>query len=484
MSLQVFLQVHLLGAEQFLSLGNSRTHSPLAFLGRCTWLTLFCEVLPRALLTELKLSPMLLGSSSAEQFLLVLPEEDLPRATDLLVQVAEAVRHLSSDTLRLLWTSTENLGSWPIARKRLDDARLLSTATPLAEHTVSEFFQPATAEDDETSVEEYFVAFAEGQLAATSIGFTTAEPARIQWDAGQFSWPLRDQSDLDNSGILFPRRIALDDEGKPATLAELAKRSSGASQWGILVGDVDQFETQLRSVGTVEEHIHLSILLKEFFAGELALLCTMPDFWRKVTVLYRGGDGFAVLGSWDALLALARELQRLFEKFGEHNLQAAAPSISMTLAIAPEIDTGIESVYEDAWTQLRKAKASDAGTFRLFGRTLEWKRLVDAEDLKSSLMRLVRDFGFSPEYIHDLASVYREALPSRSSKKKTARVDRPWRTYMRLAAVIPQARGKELNNVRNSVIASLIGKRTASLKLRPSGRVGLEWARLASGSEW
>ena len=67
------------------------------------------------------------------------------------------------------------------------------------------------------------------------------------------------------------------------------------------------------------------------------------------------------------------------------------------------------------------------------------------------------------------------------SRRKTPRVDKPWRVYMRLSRVIPQARGKEVNNVRSTVIASLIGKRTAALKLRPSGRVGLEWARLVVG---
>ena len=29
----------------------------------------------------------------------------------------------------------------------------------------------------------------------------------------------------------------------------------------------------------------------------------MPEFWRKVTVIYAGGDDFAVYGAWDALLA-------------------------------------------------------------------------------------------------------------------------------------------------------------------------------------
>ena len=31
----------------------------------------------------------------------------------------------------------------------------------------------------------------------------------------------------------------------------------------------------------------------------------MPEFWRKVTVIYSGGDDFAVYGAWDALIALA-----------------------------------------------------------------------------------------------------------------------------------------------------------------------------------
>ena len=37
----------------------------------------------------------------------------------------------------------------------------------------------------------------------------------------------------------------------------------------------------------------------------------MPEFWRKVTVIFSGGDDFAVYGAWDSLVALARELERL-----------------------------------------------------------------------------------------------------------------------------------------------------------------------------
>jgi CRISPR-associated protein Csm1 len=313
-------------------------------------------------------------------------------------------------------------------------------------------------------------------------------PARLDWSSGEYSWPLLEQSRVEEDGILFPRRFAMDDEGStPSSLEEIARRSDGSARWAVLRGDVDHFDQQLRRAGSIEDHIHLSVLVKEFFAGELAVLGAMPDFWRRVTILYRGGDDFAVIGSWDALLLLARELQRLFEKFVAEHLAALpgveAKTVSMALAIAPEIDSPISAVFQEAGTALRAAKATEVGSFNVFGRTLEWKRLSDAEELKNGLLRLARGFGFSPIFINDLASVYREAFSAGAGRRsKAVRVDRPWRTYMRLSRVIPQARGKEFLNLRNAVITSLLGTRSAGIKLRPSARVGLEWARLAANN--
>jgi CRISPR-associated protein Csm1 len=483
MSLQVFLQAHLIGGNDFLAAEPAKDEDPyLSFQGRSAWLTLFCEVLPRALLAELKLSRMLLGSASAEQFLLVLTEEDLPRANELLNRAAASIAEISGDHLRLIWASTEDLGAWPVVRKRLDDALSVFRSAPLS-HNRAGAFEPTS--DDQRSVSSYFSQFAAGIPTASSVGWSTEQPANLQWDGGQYSWALREQSSLAEDVIVFSRRIARTDEGQVLSLRQLAERADGRARWGILLGDVDNFDALLRSAGTPEEHIHLSVMFKEFFAGELSLLGTLPDFWRKVTVAYLGGDEFAVVGSWDALLPLARELQRLFDKFAGENVQGASAfegkSISMSLAIAPEDSDAIGPVLQSAILQLKQAKATEPGTFSLFGRTLEWKRLSDAEELKSSLVRLVADFGYSPQYIYDVASVYREGSAGRSSRRKAARVDKPWRIYMRLATVIPQSRGKEVNNVRNAVINSLIGKRTNAVKLRPSGRVGLEWARLATG---
>ncbi len=489
MSLQVFLQAQLLGTEEFLTVAYGRKeHAEQDLIGRCCWLSLIGEVLPRALLAELKLSRMLLGSSSSEQFLLVLAEDDIPRANEFLTKAATDLARLSGNTLRLVWASTENLGAWPVVRKRLDDALTARIYCPLRDcggPGLATLWAPSS-EPDKVDEEDYFERFAEGLVSADTVGWSAEKPGELSWDAGTFTWPLREHSNIEEEGILFPRRFAMNDDGsEPCSPAQLAERAEGAEHWGILRGDVDQFQAQLLRAGSVEEHLQLSALFKQFFAGELAILCALPDFWRKVTLLYRGGDDFAVAGSWDALILLARELHRLFEKFVEQHLAALpgveAKSISMALEIATEAETTLAAALAEAGTKLRLAKASELGSIHLFGRILEWKRLGDAEDLKSGLVRLVRDFRCAPEYLNDLAGVYREAFSARAARRgKATRIDKPWRTYMRLSRVIPQGRGKEQNNLRNAVIANLIGKRTAGLKLRPSARVGLEWARLAA----
>ncbi len=42
------------------------------------------------------------------------------------------------------------------------------------------------------------------------------------------------------------------------------------------------------------------------------------------------------------------------------------------------------------------------------------------------------------------------------------------------------ARTRDFQKARTGLIADLVGKNPANIKLRPSGRVALEWARLST----
>jgi len=173
-------------------------------------------------------------------------------------------------------------------------------------------FEPASAAriDD-------FAKFAQDIRSAETIGWSPEQPSQITIGSGRHTWPL--------SSIAFARHAAMNDQDTaPAGLRTLGSRARGRRTWGVLRGGVDAFSARLQKTLTIEEHLAMSEMFKRFFAGELGVLCAMPDYWRKVTILHANPGSFAVYGSWDALIGFARELQRVFQVFVEANLRDQA----------------------------------------------------------------------------------------------------------------------------------------------------------------
>src|SRR5512146_3115646 len=138
MSEQILLQGKILGIEEFLlsRAGNvvpSRSNGEELLAGRSQWITLICEALPRALLAELGLARILLGSSGGGQFLVVLPGEALAPANQFLEAAARQIVEMSGGHVKLVGSATENLGDWAVVRKRLNEALLRRRGTPLAD---------------------------------------------------------------------------------------------------------------------------------------------------------------------------------------------------------------------------------------------------------------------------------------------------------------------------------------------------------------
>ena len=469
MSVQILLQGRIVGAESFLLSGSGGQTS---FAGRAQWLSLLSEVLPRALIAELGLSKMLLGSSGGEQFLIVLPGEVRASAEEFFTSARNEIQRISSGTLTLQWAITENLGDWTVVRKRLNEEMQRKQGTPLA-------LTPQERRT-ETSDADYFANLATQLRDAPAVFWSPETPATLSSSSGKHSWPIGNSPDA----IPLARHTALTDDGHGvASSSVLAARAEGSPIWGVLRGDVDDLGVRLRRLQTIEEHVQISVLYKQFFAGELEVLSSLPEFWRKVSLLHAGGDDFAVYGAWDALIAFGRELKRLFHRFSEEQLKdfpgAEGKTITMALALAPEADSSLGSVFEMAGEKLALAKASDKDCFYLLGRTLEWKQVTDAADLKSELTRMVTDFGAPPQYIRELCGIYRETRRTPGGARP-GRIERPWRFYRRLNRILGTSRSREYQKARATLVSDLAGKNPANLKLRPSGRVALEWARLST----
>jgi CRISPR-associated protein Csm1 len=477
--MQVFLEGKLVGVDDCLLAPVTHDDAGQVFTGRSHWVSLLSEVLPRALLSELGLAKILLGSSGGGRFLLVLPEESRGAADQLLAAAAAEIAQLSGDALQLVWSFTENLGDWSDVRRRLQEGLAQQRGTP-------DFAAPVAVAD--ASAEEYFVRELGFPLRdAERVSWSPEHPGRISTSAGKHTWPLAASPDA----VPIARHTAPSDDGsEPASTATLALRAEGIQTWGVLRGDVDNFAIRMQRAQTIEEHIQLSVMYKQFFAGELDVLCSMPEFWRKVTVIYSGGDDFAIYGAWDALIGLAGEMERLFHRFAEANLKDFAgpegKTITMALALAPAADASLGAVFEEAGQRLEAAKSTDKDCIWLLGRTLEWKQFAEAAALKESLVRMVAEFGCSPQYLRDLCGIYRETQ-SRMSKKQARKMggERPWRYHRRIRRIVNASRGdaperQEFQKARTALIADLIGRSAITVKLRPAGRVALEWARLTA----
>jgi CRISPR-associated protein Csm1 len=212
----------------------------------------------------------------------------------------------------------------------------------------------------------------------------------------------------------------------------------------------------------------------------------MPEFWRKVIILYSGGDDFAVYGAWDALIPLAREMQRLFHRFSEENLKdfpgPEGKTISMSLALAPELGASLRLVLAEAGNKLDWAKAANKHCIYLMGRALEWKQLADASDIKDTLTRMVRELGSSRQFLAEIGGFYRKgsAPPGIQTTARGADsyFDKPWRIYRRFNRVLGGARDRDIQKLRMHFTSELASRGVAQVKLRPAGLVALEWARL------
>jgi CRISPR-associated protein Csm1 len=437
-----------------------------------------CEVLPRALLAELGLARILLGSSGGGQFLLVLPGEACEAAEGFLRAAAGQIAELSAGLVKIVWAVTDNLGDWAIIRKRLNDQIEGRRNAPLAD-TGSTAFQPFPR-TNRPETDLYFAKEMGAKVReASRIGWSPEDPGKVTPGQGKHTWSLT--SNLSPDGIMVARHAAPSDDGKTtAPVQTLARRSQGRSIWGVLRGDVDNFGLRLRRVNSIEENVPLSVLYKQFFAGELEVLCSLPEFWRKVTIIYSGGDDFAVYGSWDALIALAREVQRLFHRFTEENLKdypgAEGKTISMAIALAPEMHYPLAAIYEEAGRNLDLAKAAGKDCIYLLGRILEWRHLADAAELKDTVTRLIHDFRMSRQFLYQLRSFYRRD----SYADAAGETQRTWRFQRRFNRILSGTRDREFQKLRTHLISELVGRKTAEVKLRPAGLVALEWARLVT----
>ncbi len=454
MSIQIFVEGKITSKGEFLRPREGRNHEEL--LGRHLYLSLAGEVIPRTLLDHLGLSKMLLGASSGNHFLLLLPIEFRGAAEAFLRLAAERIDHLSAGELAFDWAITENLGDWTVVRKRLFEEMQRGMGTKASPDS----FTPVMLQTD-VADHDFFTALAAAAPSAVSVGADDGDPARFHFGESKFNYKLGyDQESL-------PWNAHLD-------LTNLKRRKGAA-----MTVAVDALEIRLRRANSIEEHLRLSHLYKNFFAGELqTLLLRLPDCTGKIAIIDSGMEGFTVYGDIDALLKVAQEIHRLFHTMAEVNLSDTAGAEGKTLSAALAAGDQATAVAEVRGA-LRLAQASSRDSIFLCGRVLDWKLVPDALEIRELCLRMIRNHGASPQFVSELSAFFREGA-YQSLRRKTGRFERPWRLYRRMSlALETENESRDFERTRNRLLAEFIGKNAGQTRLRPAGRVGLELTRIS-----
>jgi CRISPR-associated protein Csm1 len=454
MSIQIFVEGKIAPKGEFLRPLEGRNSAEL--LGRHLYLSLVGEVVPRALLDHLGLSKMLLGASSGAGFLLLLPQEFQGKTEAFLQQTAAQMDELTAGELAFHWAITENLGDWQVVRKRLFEEMQRGMGTKASADSFT-----AVAADQNGADQDYFAALANAANTASSVGVDEGSAARFQFGQGTHQYALG--YDMDS----LPWTAHLD-------LSSLKRRKGAAMKVA-----VDALEIRLRRANSVEEHLRLSHLYKNFFAGELqTLLLRLPDCTGKIAIIDSGIEGFTVFGDVDALLKVAQEIHRLFQTMADVSLNetVGAEGKSITAALAAGEQA---SAVAEVSSSLKLAQASSRDSIYMFGRVLDWKQLPDALEIRELCLRMIRNYGASPQFVAELSAFFRES-GYQSLRRKTGRFERPWRLYRRLSlALETENESREFQRTRNRLLAEFIGKNAGQTRLRPSGRVGLELTRIS-----
>jgi CRISPR-associated protein Csm1 len=473
MSAQILVQGRLMGIEEF-PLMSPADRDNRALEARLQWLALLGEVLPRALLADLHLPALLLGSSGGGRFLVILPDQARADAAGhFLARASKALEDATSGAVHVAWSATENLGDWTVVRKRLQDGMGEATSTRVSDPGFFEPFVPMPAPPDRIP---------RGLREATHICWSFSLPALIDVEGGEYRWDLGRQISPDN--IAVTRHAARNGDAIAST-KELAKRAKGQKLWGMLRGQIDDFGTRMRRVQSVEEHVQLSMLYKQFLAGEIELLCSQGEYFQRITVLQAGSADFVVCGSWDALAGFARELRRVFSVFAEENLKelpgAEAKTVTMALTLANQ-SASLARTWEDSARDLEIAKATDKDCLFILGRVLEWKQLSDAAELKEAIVQVNEEFRGGKQFLTQLRNLYKKVeTPDRTTgpgdhERLMARAIRFQRRFARVA----NRREREFQKLRAHLMKEMAGRNLrGKLRLRPEGLVALEWARLA-----
>lgn len=186
--------------------------------------------------------------------------------------------------------------------------------------------------------------------------------------------------------------------GLPKTFSHLQEESAGIKRLGVLRMDVDNLgdifgrglmekqNGEDRSLATLARVSALSFRMSLFFEGWVKRLCEQPDYANKIYPVYAGGDDLFLIGPWNLMPMLAKQIADDFAEYVGHN-----PDVHLSAGMA--LIHGKYPIYQaadDAKDELDKAKAPEIkNAFAFLGQAWRWGEFGAVVQMFERLKRLV-----------------------------------------------------------------------------------------------
>ncbi|MCS7244229.1 MAG: type III-A CRISPR-associated protein Cas10/Csm1 [Candidatus Calescibacterium sp.] len=218
--------------------------------------------------------------------------------------------------------------------------------------------------------------------------------------------------------------IPLNKNNEIKTLSDISQESQGIKRWGILKGDVDNLGKTFQNISKADEAsslsktVTLSLELKTFFSIFVERI--VEERYPECIIVYSGGDDFLIIGPYDRLYVLARDLENEFRKFTGGNL-----TLSMSFVIAVNEKHPVFRVATEADDYLEKAKNESPAknSINILSKTIKWSSLPKFDEIVQIIVDIIKKDGGSKAILNYLFN---------ASKYKDYKIVPSWRLFYKL----------------------------------------------------
>lgn len=253
------------------------------------------------------------------------------------------------------------------------------------------------------------------------------------------------------------------DSEKIKSFDDFAENAEGIKKWAVLRMDVDNlgkiFSEGLGQNRTISRVSTLSSMFSLFFAGWIEKIC---ENYEDVYAIYSGGDDVFIVGRWNTIPEIAKQI---YDDFREFTCKNESITLSGGIFIAPDKKFPLYKAADLAGDALDRSKEKDKDAITFLDETVKWKDFEEIEKMKEYIVTAVEDKKVSRALIYKL---YEAFVDCKLYKEKKISIFRVWRLIYNLNRLAKRHgnAASELKMIENSFIADHFLKSYVNVPIR------------------